>query len=223
MLGKWGSTGEEKRSVERAGECQDNEDVQVNGKESSEEWKKKLNEIKEESSYLVSPVGGWGLVWVAWWRWPPRCAVAEDPAGVWQSWSWFLVTLWTFSCPTASTVIQCFYYYYCYYLGVFGITVDHRKYRILPLWASTETQKFVRPHVSNFLSKCWCYCFDKHINGKICSWRSSWWKLHSESMPYDKVMTLWVRPGASGALLEKSWSFLVPGEATKPILFRVDC
>ena len=48
----------------------------------------------------MSPVGGWGLVWVAWWRWPPRCAVAEDPAGVWLSWSWFLVTLWTLSCPT---------------------------------------------------------------------------------------------------------------------------
>ena len=31
----------------------------------------------------MSPVGGWRLVWVAWWRWPPRCAVAEDPAGVW--------------------------------------------------------------------------------------------------------------------------------------------
>ena len=58
--------------------------------------------IKEESPYLASPVGGWGLVWVAWWRWPPRCAVAEDPAGVWWSWSWFLVTLWTLSCLTRS-------------------------------------------------------------------------------------------------------------------------
>ena len=93
----------------------------------------------------------------------------------------------------------------------------------LTLWASTETQNFVRPHVSNFLSKYWCYRFDKHINGKICLWRSSLWRLHSESMRYGKVMTLWVRAGASGALLEKSWSFLVPGEATKPILFRVDC
>ena len=38
--------------------------------------------IKEESPYLASPVVGWGLVWVAWsWRWPPRCAVAENPAG----------------------------------------------------------------------------------------------------------------------------------------------
>ena len=74
--------------------------IQVNGnlKEAGEEWKK----IKEESPYLASPVGGWGLVWVAWWRWPPRCAVAEDPAGVWWSWSWFLVILWTLSCPTHS-------------------------------------------------------------------------------------------------------------------------
>ena len=40
--------------MEHAGECQDNEDVQVNGKESSEEWEK----IKEESPYLASPVGG---------------------------------------------------------------------------------------------------------------------------------------------------------------------
>ena len=71
----------------------------MNEKESSEEWRKK---IKEESPYLASPVGGWGLVWVAWWRWPPRCAVAEDSAGVWWSWSWFLVTLWTLSCPTRS-------------------------------------------------------------------------------------------------------------------------
>ena len=46
----------------------------------------------------------------------------------------------------------------------------------------------------------------------------------SRSMWEGKVMmTLWVRPGAYGALLEKSWLLLVPGEATKPILFRVDC
>ena len=91
----------------------------------------------------------------------------------------------------------------------------------LTLWASTETQNCVRPHVSTFLSKYWRYCFDKHTNGKICSWRSSLWKLHSESISFGKGMTLWVRAGASGALLEKSWSFLVPEEATKPILFRV--
>ena len=55
------------------------------------------------------------------------------------------------------------------------------------------------------------------------------WPALPASRPIDKLQTivlepfLWVRPGASGALLEKSWSFLVPGEATKPILFRVDC
>ena len=87
----------------------------------------------------------------------------------------------------------------------------------LILWTSTETQHFVRPHVSTFLSKYWRYCFDKHTNGKICSWRSSLGKLHSESMSFDKGLTLWVRAGASRALQEKSWSFLVPGEATKPI------
>ena len=91
------------------------------------------------------------------------------------------------------------------------------------LWASTETQNFVRSHVSTFLSKYWRYCFEKHTNGKICTWRSSLWKLHSKSMSFGQGMTLWVRAGASGALLEKSWSFLVPGKATKPILFRVDC
>ena len=66
---------------------------------------------------------------------------------------------------------------------------------ILTLWASTETQNFVRPHVSAFLSKYWTYCFDKHTNGKICSWRSSLWKLHCESMPFGKSMRLCLSEG----------------------------
>ena len=104
-----------------------------------------------------------------------------------------------------------------------ALSFSSTKWIKLTLWASTETQNFVRPHVSTFLSKYWRYCFDKHTNRKVCSWRSSLWKLHSESMSFGKGIALWVRAGASGALLAKSWSFLVPGEATNPILFRVDC
>ena len=42
--------------MERAGEFQDKKDVQVNGKDSSEEGGG--GGIKEESPYLASPVGG---------------------------------------------------------------------------------------------------------------------------------------------------------------------
>ena len=92
-----------------------------------------------------------------------------------------------------------------------------KKNRLSTLGASPEAQNFVRPHVSTFLKKYWCYCFDKHINLFMAEFIVK--RLHSENMPNGNVMTLWVRPGALGALLQKTWSFLVPGEATKPNLF----
>ena len=44
----------------------------------------------------------------------------------------------------------------------------------LTLCASTETQNFVRPHVSTFLSKYWRYCFDKHTNEHRDNFTYSW-------------------------------------------------
>ena len=76
------------------------------------------------------------------------------------------------------------------------------------------------PH---FREKYLVLSYLKHNNGKIFSWRSLSWKLRSKSMPYGKVMTLWMRTGVCGAFQDKSWSFLVHVEATKPVLFRVNC
>ena len=36
-----------------------------------------------------------------------------------------------------------------------------------PFELPLKLKNFVRPHVSNFLSKYWCYCIDKHINNMI--------------------------------------------------------
>ena len=93
----------------------------------------------------------------------------------------------------------------------------------LTLLDATEIQKFDPPPVSTFLSNYWRYCFHKHTNGMICSWRNLSWKLRSKRMPYGKVLTLWMRAVVCGAFQDKSWSFLVPEEAMKLVLFRVDC
>ena len=83
----------------------------------------------------------------------------------------------------------------------------------LTLLDATEIQNFEPPPVSTFLSNNWRYCFHKHTNGKIFSWRSLWWKQRSKSMPYGKAITLWKRAGVRRAFQDKGWSFLVPGEA----------
>ena len=95
---------------------------------------------------------------------------------------------------------------------------------ILTLWASTETQNFVRPHVSNFLSKYWCFCFDKLINWKSCSWRSSLWNCTAKACHMAKLWHFeWGQVRHELFWRKTGRSFLVPREATKPILFRVDC
>ena len=86
--------------MERAGECQDNEDVQVNGKESSEEWEKKLRK-KARTKRLLSAVEGWfelldgdGLLDVQ----SQKIRLVFDGLEV----DFCTVTLWTISCPSRS-------------------------------------------------------------------------------------------------------------------------
>ena len=69
-----------------------------------------------------------------------------------------------------------------------------------------------------------CYGFHKHTNGKVLSRRGLSWKTAWQSSPYGKVITLWMRPraGVCGAFQDKSWSFLVLGEAMKPVFFFFD-
>ena len=85
---------------------------------------------------------------------------------------------------------------------------------------ATDNQNFDTPPVSTFLSNYFRYCFLKHTNWKIFSWWSLSWKLRSKSMPYGKVMTLWMRVGVCGAFHTKIWSFLVPVEVMKPVSFE---
>ena len=92
---------------------------------------------------------------------------------------------------------------------------------MVPSWLSSQYSQSLQETVP----KCQTpYSnLNTHSNGKICSWLSSSWKLHSRSASFGNILTLCLRAGAAGAFLNKSWSFLVRRVATKPAVFRVDC
>ena len=84
----------------------------------------------------------------------------------------------------------------------------------LPNPFATEIQNFDHLLVSTFLSEYWHNCFDKQTTGKIFSVGElivkTAWKKHASLESYY----------AFGASLDKSWSFLVPGKATKSFFFE---